>query len=162
MFTNQNLPCCVQQSIPKCFMKDWTLLKSWEESGIKTDTTKCHILGPDLTRHWEACQAGVTYLHICRQMCLSKCGGASIDGWVMWWSWGNEKGEDSEPQPVPGFTNLHSAYEIAKAFFYQHSNWCSFSWNIRLKLHSRQLQIFVGKLSNVYIHIKVTSCSLFL
>jgi hypothetical protein len=23
---------------------------------------------------------------------------------------------------VPGFTKLHSAYEIAKAFFYQHSN----------------------------------------
>jgi hypothetical protein len=23
---------------------------------------------------------------------------------------------------VPGFTNLHNAYEIAEAFFYQHSN----------------------------------------
>jgi hypothetical protein len=23
---------------------------------------------------------------------------------------------------VPGFTKLHTSYEIAKAFFYQHSN----------------------------------------
>jgi len=33
-----------------------------------------------------------------------------------------ERGEEREPQPVPGFTRLHNAYEITKAFFYQHSN----------------------------------------
>ena len=68
MFTNQNLPHCVQQTISKYFMKDWTLLKSWEESGKRTDITKCHILGPDLTRHWEGCQAVVTYLRICNAL----------------------------------------------------------------------------------------------
>jgi hypothetical protein len=53
-----------------------------------------------------------------------------------------ENGEESEPQPVPGFTKLHPAYEIGalsaetKGYNYTALNYTFLRWKRKLCAHT--------------------------